>query len=171
MNIKQVQLKQGEKMKKLLFFTAIMGLIGCDTYTVKNNSSENIKAGDQKIAADHCEDYYDSFFGLFGNYPIPITKEDGSALFEDAEEEYHAANYIVTDTSITEVKEKCDPKENPSNEQTGGKQTGGKQNGDQQNNGQQNDGQQNGDQQNGDQQNADQPTGGQQNSGQQSIGT
>lgn len=105
--------KQGEKMKRLLLFISIMGLIGCNTYTVKNDSTEKIQAGDQNMNPGDCKEFYDSFFGLFGDYPIAITKADGT-LFEGADEEYFAAHYVVKDGSITEVEERCEKPKKPS---------------------------------------------------------
>ena len=96
-------------MKTILFFISVIGLVGCNTYTVKNDTEESIKAGDETIEAGDCAEYSDSFFGLFGDYPISITKEDDSDLSEDAEEEYKAAHYVVqTDGSVVSVKEACE---------------------------------------------------------------
>ena len=100
-------------MKTILFFISVIGLFGCNAYTVKNDTEESIKAGEKTIKVGGCEEYSDSFFGLFGDYPISITKEDGSDLFENAEEEYEAAHYIVTEDAIDSTEEACEDEDEP----------------------------------------------------------
>ena len=101
-------------MKNLLLFAGFVSLAGCNAYTVKNNSQVNVKAGETIIKPGYCKEFSDSFFGLFGVYPIAITKEDNSPLSESAEEEYFTGHYVIKeDGSIIEVNEGCDPDDNP----------------------------------------------------------
>ena len=105
-------------MKTILFFISVIGLVGCGAYTVKNDMEESIKAGDETIKAGDCKEYSDSFFGLFGDYPISITKDDDSALSEDAEKEYEAAHYVVqTDGSVVSVEEACEEEDTDATEE------------------------------------------------------
>ena len=75
-----------------------------------------LKLAKKTIKVGGCEEYSDSFFGLFGDYPISITKEDGSDLFENAEEEYEAAHYIVTEDAIDSTEEACEAEDKDEDE-------------------------------------------------------
>ena len=110
-------------MKKILFFISFLGLVACDTYTVKNNMSEGIKAGDVEVMPGECADFIDSFFGIFGDFPITIVRDsvtsakaegggEGEIEREEYEDEYLAGNYIVNaDASVLESDESCDSNE------------------------------------------------------------
>ena len=96
-------------MKKLLFYLSVMGLVGCGTYTVKNDWTEEVRAGQTAVAAGGCEELSDNFFGLFGDYPIKITTKDGEAIADnDKEKDYEAAHWVVkTDGTIEKATEAC----------------------------------------------------------------
>ena len=99
-------------MKKLLFYLSVMGLVGCGTYTVKNDWTEEVRAGQTAVAAGGCEELSDNFFGLFGDYPIKITTKDGEAIADtDKEQDYEAAHWVVkTDGTIEKATEACQKK-------------------------------------------------------------
>ena len=100
-------------MKKILFFISILGLVGCSSKTVQNNFAEAIKVGDVEVEAGQCAaDWGEGFFGLFGDFPLKITKADGEKLHADNEEEYAAAHYVVgADGTVTEAEEACESKD------------------------------------------------------------
>lgn len=107
-------------MKNLLLFIGFVSLTGCNAYTVKNNSQVDVEAGDTIVKPGYCEGFSDSFFGLFGNYPITIgVKKDCPPSSDNCDElykeqDYPAGHYVVNpDGSVVEVGEGCDPDDNP----------------------------------------------------------
>lgn len=98
-------------MRKFLFFVSFMAFAGCSSYTVKNELEVKIKVGDREVQAGECAEFSDSFFGLFGDFPVAITKEDETDLSEEApaDQEWDANNYVVgADGSVTEAAEQCE---------------------------------------------------------------
>ena len=106
-------------MKKVLFYLSVMGLVGCSSYTVKNDWTEEVKAGQTTVATGKCADLSNDFFGFFGDYPITITTKDGEAIASnDKEKEYEAAHWVVkADGSIEKATEACEV-EQPEEEAT-----------------------------------------------------
>lgn len=76
-------------------------------YTVKNETTETIKVAGEKVSAGACIQLSDDLFGFAGDFPITITKEEGSALSSSAPagKYYEANNYIVSSESTEPVKE------------------------------------------------------------------
>ena len=103
--------------QKLLFVVSILSFIGCgDIYTIKNEMPELIRAGSQKIQPGECLELSDTSFGLFGDFPLAITKEDGSALSDniDKNKTYEAGHYIVTaDGEVNPKEEACKKNDSP----------------------------------------------------------
>ena len=108
-------------MKKILFFISILGLAGCSSKTVQNNFAEAIKVGDVEVGAGQCAaDWGEGFFGLFGDFPLKITKADGEKLHTENEEEYAAAHYVVgVEGKVTEAEEACESKDEEEAEEKG----------------------------------------------------
>ncbi len=97
----------------MLLFIAVTAFTGCASYTVKNDMTVDVKAGNTAIPAGQCKELSDDLFGLFSDYPIPITQKDGSALVEGGEKEktYNAAHYVVrANGSVVQAEEGCKPK-------------------------------------------------------------
>ena len=94
-------------MKKILLFISVLGLVGCSTYTGKNNSAEIVKFGDTAAAPGACVNLPDSW--LSSDFPLKITKK-GADLVED--KEYDAAHYVVNaDNTVTKAEEACEEEE------------------------------------------------------------
>ena len=94
-------------MKKILLFISVLGLVGCSTYTGKNNSAEIVKFGDTVAAPGACVNLPDSW--LSSDFPLKITK-DGTDLAKDTE--YDAAHYVVNaDNTVTKAEEACEEEE------------------------------------------------------------
>ena len=92
--------------------------MGCGgAYTIKNEMPELIRAGSQKIQPGECLEFSeDSFSGLFGDFPLAITKEDGSALSDntDKNKTYKAGHYVVTaDGEIMPKERACRESDSP----------------------------------------------------------
>ena len=97
-------------MKKVLFIMSFFGFTSCSVKTVKNNYTDSIKVGINSFGAGSCIELNDSIVGYLSDFPITITKEDGSNLSDIAkkDKEYKVANYIVNaDGSIVESDESC----------------------------------------------------------------
>ena len=104
--------------QKLLLVVSILSFIGCgDIYTIKNEMVELIRAGSQKVQPNEClELSEDSSFGLFGDFPLTITKEDGSALSDnvDKNKPYEAGHYVVTvEGEVIPKEEACKEGDSP----------------------------------------------------------
>ena len=115
-------------MKKVLFFISILGLAGCSSYTVQNNYGEKIKVGDVVVEANQCAaEWGEGFFGLFGDFPVAITKEDENKLHDENAEEYEAAHYVVNaNGKVEKAEEACEVPDEPAGDTgTAGEETGG----------------------------------------------
>ncbi len=110
-------------MKQLLFFISALAFMACSSFKVANHYEEKIKAGETVIEPNACGVFSS---GIFGDFPLKITKEDGSALSDSAEvdEEYSATHYIVqADGSVSQEEEepKCSAGEEDSEKDEGSK--------------------------------------------------
>ena len=84
-------------MKKVLLLLSVMGLVGCGTYTLKNEWEKNVKVGETVVEPGECSDLSNAFFGLFGVFPVNITDEsDGDLPNAKKDVSYEAGNYVVT---------------------------------------------------------------------------
>ena len=94
-------------MKKIVLLLSVMGLVGCGTYTIKNNWVKSVKAGGAVVESGECSVLSDAF--LFGVFPVNITDEsDGDLPSAKKDVSYEAGNYVVTADGAVEPSDEDD---------------------------------------------------------------
>ncbi|MDE0092761.1 MAG: hypothetical protein OXN83_05715 [Oligoflexia bacterium] len=96
-------------MNKILLLIGALTLAACNSYTVENKMDEAIKAGETVISTGGCHTFSDGIFGMGSDWPMVITKEDGTSIVEgeDADTEWTADNYMVDANGVTATDEPC----------------------------------------------------------------